>query len=357
LVLALELAVVLAGLGSFAAAPSVAQVERDLLVVLLRPVPTNELLAEAIVRIKSELQAGGFQVAESTCPASTLLPEPRVLMERAAEGKPPSATPAITLAIFGDLSKGAAELWVVDGTTGKAGVRRVQVTTSPDRPLSEVLAIRAQELMRAMLVEVPVEEKKPATPAVATVAPAAGTSAGQAQSPWRVGLELGGSAFGGWGDIGPMVAPVARLSLAIDEGFWLRLTGLGFGSQPRVQAHIGAATASASVRQDVILLEGAAWFRPRSLARPVLSLGLGTLRFGVDGTAGTPYQGEHNARWYLAADVGAGLAVRLGAHWQAQLDVHALLAAPRPTVQFFDVAAKSAGQPTLLAVFTLAGGT
>jgi hypothetical protein len=349
--LRLFLAVALAAVVVTSASPGRAQADRRVLVVLLRPVPTDALSAEAIVRIRSELQAGGFEVRLADIPASDLLPEPRLLMERAARAKAPSAT----LAIFGNLAQGSVELWVVDRITDKAVTRRVDVETSSDHPISEVLAIRAQELLRATLVEVLVEESRPA-PTVAKP-DALEQRAGASPASWRLGIELGASAFGGWGGIGPTLAPTARLRLAIDERFWLRLTGLGLGTQPRVQGNIGMATASATVRQEVGLLECAAWFRPRRLLRPMVSLGLGALRFGVDGTAGMAYQGEHNARWFLAADAGVGIAMRLGAHWEAQLEAHALVASPRPAVRFFDADTARLGQPMLLAILTLAGGT
>jgi hypothetical protein len=76
----------------------------------------------------------------------------------------------------------------------------------------------------------------------------------------------------------------------------------------------------------------------------------------VDGTAGAPYVGEHNMRWFFAVDVGAGIALRLAKHWQVQLEAHALWTAPRPEVRFFDAGGARAGQPTLLAILTLAGG-
>jgi alkanesulfonate monooxygenase SsuD/methylene tetrahydromethanopterin reductase-like flavin-dependent oxidoreductase (luciferase family) len=142
----------------------------------------------------------------------------------------------------------------------------------------------------------------------------------------------------------------------MDERFWIRLTGLGFGSRPRLQANIGSISASANVRQDVVLLECAAWLRTWRIIRPMGSLGIGTLRLATNGTAGMPYQGEHHARWFFAADAGAGFAVRLGEHWQAQLEAHALFAEPRPAIRFLDADTARAGQPTLLAILTLAGG-
>ncbi|HEY5281544.1 MAG TPA: hypothetical protein VIM14_02035, partial [Polyangia bacterium] len=268
--------VVLAALGVLAPASGWAQADREVLVALLRPIPTSELVSEAIVRIKSELLAGGFHVLVTDCPAADLLPEPRVLMERAGQVNAPSAT----LAIFGNLSEGSAELWVVDRITGKSVIRRVAVETSSDRPISEVLAIRAQELLRATLVEVLVEESRP-SPTVAK--PQSEEAARKPQSStmrkdWRFAIEVGGSAFGGWGGIGPTLAPAARLRFAMDEHFWIRLTGLGFGSQPRLQSTIGSTSASAKVRQDVVLLECAAWLRTRRILRPMASLGIGTLR-------------------------------------------------------------------------------
>jgi len=326
------------------------QSDRDVLVVLLRPVPTSDLLAEAIVRIKSELLAGGFPVTVTDSPAAKLVPEPRVLKGLAAQVKPPS----VTLAIFGNLDEGRAELWVVDRITGKSAIRRVQVETSSDRPISEVLAIRVQELLRATLVEVLVEENRPPPPAPE---PQAAPVAVERQPvapilPWRFGIEAGGSVFGGAGGFGTAAAPVARLRFAIDEIFWLRFGALGLGTEPRLVADY----ASASISQSLVLLEGAAWFRVRRSVRPTVSLGVGGERVAVEGSTNLPYRGQQNARWFFVADAGAGLAVRLSPHWEAQLEGHMLVATPRPVVRFLGTEFARAGLPTFLATLTLAGG-
>jgi hypothetical protein len=140
--------------------------------------------------------------------------------------------------------------------------------------------------------------------------------------------------------------------MAIDDHFWVRLTALGLGTRPRV----GTDARSASVGQNLLLLEFAACLRPRRGVRPLFSVGLGAERVAVDGSASMPYQGEHNARWFAAGDVGAGIALRLQTHLEVQLELHALFAAPRPAIRFFDVEAARAGQPTWLAILTLAGG-
>jgi hypothetical protein len=322
-------------------------------VLLLRPVQAGEILSEAVLRIKSELVAGGFEVAVADSDAPTLGQDPRELIERAGQALAPSAT----IGIFGNLEQGMAELWVVDRITGKTVIRRLEVQTSSDRRIPEVLAIRAQELLRASLVELLVEENR-STPSVATQPPRIHRWVKQAVespvAPWTLGLELGVTTFGGWGGIGPTLAPAARLRMALGERFWARLTALGLGTRPRVETDMGSR--STSVSQNLLLLEVTSWLRPRRLIRPLFSLGLGVERVAVEGTASLPYQGERNARWFAAGDAGAGIALRLQAHWEVQLEAHVLFAAPRPAIRFFDVEVARAGQPTLLAILTLAGG-
>jgi hypothetical protein len=346
----LVLAAMLMGLPA-AASRAWAQTDRAVTVVLLRPSPAQDLVSEAIVRIKSELSAGGFQVAVTDVPATRLAAEPSFLKEWAARVKRPSAT----LAVFGELGQAKAELWVVDRITGDSAVRTVEVQTSADRPISEVLAIRAQEILRAMLVEVQVEESRPAPPAPPRVVSAKATPEHNPVVPilpWRFGVELGASAFGGSGGLGTSAAPVARLRLALDERFWVRLSAIGLGTRPPTRAASGSATVS----QSFVLLECSAWFRRGRALRPTVSLGIGAERFAVDGSAKLPYRGEQNASWFFAADAGVGLSLRLGRHWEIQLETHALVAAPRPWVQLYETVGARAGQPTLLAVLSLAGG-
>ncbi|HEX7507911.1 MAG TPA: hypothetical protein VF550_14130 [Polyangia bacterium] len=332
-------------------APGLARADQQILVLILRRLPADEILNEAILRIKSELVAGGFQVAVADSEGGERGLDPRAWMMRAGQAQGPSAT----IGIFGDLQQGTAELWVVDRITSKTVIRRLEVQASSDRPISEVLAIRAQEMLRASLVELLVEENRPAPiPSPPPEIQRRVKPVVEARfAPWTLGLELGVSTFGGWGGIGPTLAPAARLRMALDKHFWVRLTALGLGTRPRV----GTDFASASLSQDLLLLEFAACLRPRRLVRPLFSLGLGLERVAVDGTTvGPPFQGERNARWFAVADVGAGVALRLLAHWEVQLEVHALLAAARPAIRFFDVEAAKAGQPTLMAIVTLAGG-
>jgi hypothetical protein len=141
--------------------------------------------------------------------------------------------------------------------------------------------------------------------------------------------------------------------MAWGERFWGRVTGVGLGTRSTVQTGIG----SAAVSQSLVLLEGAVCLRPRRAVRPLFSLGVGAERMAVDGRSNqATYQGQSNARWFGAADVGAGAALRLRSHWEVLFELHALFTTPRPSVRFFDLEVARAGQPTLMAILTLAGG-
>jgi hypothetical protein len=352
--------------------PGVAASEPLPKVLLLRPVPTSEALLEATLRIKSELAAGGFEVTVADSPSVAPGADVRALVEQARQ----EAAAVAAVGVFGDLDEGTAELWVVERITGKPATWHLEVRVTPDRRISEVLAIRVQELMRAsqiergLVAERPAPPRPPPAPSRPQPAPSrpqpsrpppASVDLARVEAPanpslaaWALAVEAGAAGFGGWGGLGVQLHPAVRLRAAIGEWFWLRLSATGLGTRPTVRSDLPA---SARVSQSLLLLEGAAWLRPGRRVRPLVSLGVGGERLAVVGSVGPPFHGERNARWFVAGDVGAGVALRLAAHWEVLVEAHALVAAPRPAVRFFDVEAARADQPTLLLVLTLAAGT
>ncbi len=63
------------------------------------------------------------------------------------------------------------------------------------------------------------------------------------------------------------------------------------------------------------------------------------------------------ARWGAAGDLGIGLRIPLRRHrFQLGAEVHALLAQPYPTINYFEQELARAGRPTLLGTLTLLGG-
>jgi hypothetical protein len=330
-------------------------------VLLLRPAPTSEALLEATLRIRSELAASGFEVTVADSPSVAPGADLRAQVEQARQ----DAAAVAAVGVFGDLDEGAAELWVVERISGKPATWHLEVRVTPDRRISEVLAIRVQELLRASQIELGLAAERPAPPPPslpppprpqpdALVKPRVAPPANPPLAAWALAVEAGAAGFGGWGGLGASLAPAARLRLALGERLWLRLSAMGLGTRPTVRTDLPAA---ASVSQGLLLLECAAWLRPGRRVRPLFSLGLGGERMAVVGSVGPPFHGERNARWFFAGDVGAGVALRLATHLELLVEAHALVAAPRPAVRFFDVEAARAGQPTLLLVLTLAAGT
>ncbi len=330
-----------------------ADTEPPVLVLLLRPVPTSDKLTEAILRIKSELRAGGFDVAIKDIQADAIPADPRGLVQRSGEGLAPSAT----LGIFGDLDRGPVEMWVADRINGKSAIRRIEVEVTSDRRISEVVAIRAREILHASLVEglLVRDGRSPATaPAPPKIESSVGQAVNRPATHWRMALEAGGTALGGFGGVGASLAPTVRFRVGLSERLALRLTGLGFGTRPLVTS--GTKSMSARVGQSLLLVEGVARWRSGKVVRPMLSVGAGAERIAVEGRADAPDHGENNARWFVAGDAGAGVAVRLHPHWELQIEAHALFTTPRPAVHFLDIEAARAGQPTLMAIVSLAGG-
>jgi len=315
------------------------------LVVLVRPTAQSTIVTEAITRIRGELIADGFAVSAVDAPSGS---DPASVLARADQ----QTGAAATLGLFLQADASAAELWVIDRLTSKTVVRRVEMTRSPGISLPEVLARRSVELLRASLLEILVDaQKRP----LAALAPRAQASQWVAQalptrrSSW--GVEAGAQVLAGFGGIGGAVMPVGRVRAALGERFLARLTVSGLGTRPRVNAAEGTAT----IRQELGLLELIAEIAPQSLVRPAVSLGVGAYHIGVDGSANWPYAGLDGSRYAFTADVGAGLALSFTSSFALSLEGHALLVTPYSVIRFLDVDTAETGRPLLSGALTLVG--
>ena len=315
------------------------------LVVLVRPTAQSVVVNEAITRIRGELIADGFEVSVVDAPPGA---DPASVLARADQ----QTGAAATLGLFLHPDASAAELWVVDRLTSKTVVRRIEMSKSPRASVPEVLARRSVELLRASLLEILVDaQKRPS----AVPAPRAQASrwAAQALEPRRssFGVEAGAQLVGGFGGIGAAVMPVGRVRVALGERLHTRLTLSGLGTRPKVVAAEGTATVS----QELALLELVGEITPRSWLRPTISLGAGGYHIGVDGSANAPYAGLADGRYAFVADAGAGLALSLTSAFALSLEAHALLVAPYPVIRFLEVDAAETGRPLLSSALTLVG--
>lgn len=301
-----------------------------------------------LTRIREELAAGGFEVVVSDSGTSN---DPLSTAE--AMTHQPDAVAVI--ALMGDPEAGSAEIWIVDHIAGPPEVRRIVSSEDPAHA-PEVLAIRTIEVLRASALKLLVESTRPPgspvqafsgppPPAAITSGPATGP--GPRLSP--LGLEAGVSMFDSVRGLGPAALPVIRVRLAFDGPEFLRVTFAGLGTRPR----IGTTMGSVSIGQALGLVEIGTALRPGARLRPIVTVGAGALYLESDGSGIWPYQGVRGAQWAAVTDLGIGAMFGIGGQLALTLELHALLAFPRPVVRFVEAEVATLGRPTLVAALTL----
>ena len=318
-------------------------------VILVRPPAAPPSVAEALVRLRGELIAAGFdaEVIELALGADV-----RASLERVAPASTGSATALV--AVIASPEPGSAELWVIDRVTGKTVVRRVNAGSADAPRMAEVLAVRAVELLRASFLELAIANR-PAPEQPATTEPVVERWAIQTleEPDWTWAVEAGAGTADAIGGVWNPILSVARLERAFGWRFCGRLTFEGLGTDARVTTPSGYA----DVSQTAALAEGIVRFRRGRRLEPLLSVGAGAFRLTADGHETAPYQGVSGARWAAAGDVGVGVRLPVRRRrFEIGVEVHALLAQPYPTVRFFDAQVTQAGRPSLIGSLTLLGG-
>ena len=320
-------------------------------VALVRPGVPDSTIAEALNRIQGELIAEGFEV---------VLVDPGFEGQSATSadaGAPPDTLATIDLSV--DEGTHVAELRVVDTLTNKIVIRRAPVDAGEPSRAAGVLALRAVELLRASLLELLLESRRPPPPAAAPAPPTAiirhattWAAAGLPEErPLEWGVELGASVLADFGGVPPAVVGLARVKRKIGGGFAVRGSLMGLGSKPQVDGVGG----NAVVSQDMGLLEAVVTPWPHATLYPLFTAGVGALFTAVDGQADWPYAGRHDERWAVAADVGAGLALKLDRHFDLSAEVHALVARPFPVVEFNNRDVAQTAQPSVIGSLAFVG--
>jgi hypothetical protein len=362
-------------------------------VALVQPSVADATIDEALHRIQGELVAEGFEVVlvsspprldrpaagrhdsasppEASSPAATAPPvapsatvPPSVPLATASPSAAPAPAPAGVLAAIDlTVNEGAhvVELRVVDRATDKVVIRRVPVEPWTTSHTAEILAVRAVELLRASLLELLVAKRPtpagapppspPDLPDLSRAARwAAQTLAVEREPQW--GLEAGAALLADFGGIPPSAVALLRVQRKLVGPLRLRATVAGLlETHPSVDSLAG----TASVTQDLGLVEMVFDISTRAIVHPLVSVGAGVLYEKVDGSANTLYVSEVARQWAAAADAGVGADFRLGRHWHLSLEAHAFLAVPYPAVDFVGMEVAHAGAPSVLASLTVVG--
>jgi hypothetical protein len=320
-------------------------------VAIVRPTLPDAILVEAVHRIGGELRAEGFDVLELDAP-----PEPA--SPTSGGRNEPEAIAVLALTV--DEGTRIAELRVVDRLTNKVVIRRSPVDVGDGSrrgpSAAEVLAVRAVELLRASLLELLVESRRPtstsAPPAIEEQAASRWAArALPAERPPAWGVEAGAEVVGDFTGVPPALLALLRVRRLLAGPFAVRLSVGGLGTLPRVEAAAGSATvAQAFGLSEILVTFGAAW-----PVRPLVSIGGGASYVAVEGRAEPPFQPRRDSRWGFAGECALGADLPLGRHVGLSMEGHVRAILPYPVVQIAGSDAAKTGVPALAGSLTLVG--
>ncbi len=314
-------------------------------VILVRPPDPSAVMAEAIVRVRGELISEGFQIEVIDGPGIT---ESRNWLEQLAGSRKADAV----VAVLGDKTPDWVEVWVIDKVTEKTVVRRIPFKPESDHA-SKTFAIHTLELLRASFLEIDLAPASRPNQAK-SIPPAVVHFVGSDRNPIgpeHFGVEVGGAAVVGFGDVGPAIMPVLRLVWAFGPSLVAQVEAAGLGTRPSVQrTEVG----SADVAEEFGLLGLRYRLAPGHRLRPAFSLSAGALHTSVDGQANSfPYHGRDTAQWSFLADGGVGVALALADRFEMAFAIHAQIAEPYPAIRFAGSVVATSTRPSILFVLTL----
>jgi hypothetical protein len=336
-----------------AAAPSRAAPGPAAVIAVVAPPGTDPAVTEALSRFKGEAASVGFAVTVVPGSATT---NPTAQMESAAR----AASAVATVAFVSGGDPHALDVWFTDRSTGKTVLGHVSVDEAGDRS-SAVLAVKAVDFLRARMFDFLV-----ARPASLTDAPAAPTSplpraaatadvavpsrplSGEPFGPGRFGVSIGVGGLRSLQGLGTTIFPLLRGAYDLTSWSSLRITLGGLGTQSRLAAMGGDATATEEVAMaEWVLTSG------NARVRPTLSVGAGVHDVRAFGSAVSPYAARAASRVSFAAALSAGVCVILSRRLAIEAEAGSFLLFPEPEVLIAGLDGGRTGRPGLSAAITM----
>ncbi len=307
--------------------------------------PSDAVVERAETRLAAELRAAGFQVEEQTSPDPL---DVRWAVERSS-----APGPFATVLLRRENDGAYTDVWVADHVSGKTVVRRMAARGVGDAA-DRALALRVVELMRASLVEKlvmpPTDEPVPPQPVPADVATWT-RAAVREPLEGRHSIDLGLGVAGAWGgpDVNVAVAPELRVAWRPNATWSLGLLAAG----PAYGARVAATEGSATVRQELAVVEAALAPRAWGPVAPYVTVGGGVYHVATTGYAVPPYSSRSSDVWSALLAGGLGVRLPLSGAASLVLDVRELFALPRPVIDFAGRPVATSMQPGTLAALLL----
>jgi hypothetical protein len=311
-------------------------------VLVLRAASSDEVTTEATARVEGELRAAGFHVV--------VLPLASELARGEVETAGSELLPIGAFAIFVRAEAGArvAEIWVSDRLRQLTVVQRARLTASDRERESEILAVRAVELLKASLAEFWLEPKPSALPAPQAARYRPAESAIPVLPKQRafasgVGLGVGLGMIAGWKSAEPLWLPGVVLGYGWESGVSVQLDVHGLG--PSVTLSAGAGTAK--VEEQVATLDVIKTWWPRWRVVPFVCAGAGAQHVHANGTAAAPFAGATVDAWSPLTSLGFGAAVAAYSGLSFVVQARGAVAWPPTSVLIAQTDAGHFGEPSL----------
>jgi hypothetical protein len=324
-------------------------------VVILRPAASDEVTTEAVARVRGELKAAGFEVA--MLPLSS--DDPRHDLETAGRELHPIAAFAIFVKPW-QAGSSVAEIWVTDRIKQKTIIQNAVLHDTDRGRGSEILAVRAVELLKASLADfwAPEGPKRPSPPPPTPSARPA-VSVHEKEPPVvpfasGVGLGLGAGVVTSFGVVvTTMWAPQAIVSYGWTSGLSVRGTFHGFGPPamgtlpPPDTTH-----ATARIEQQLLMVEMVKTLWPTWPVVPFAYAGAGTQHLRTTGAVPPPSTGfvieVPRDDWSLLTTLGAGAGIPMSSGLSLLLQARGLVAWPSTIVRMLNEPVAHLGAPSLL---------
>jgi hypothetical protein len=243
-----------------------------------------------------------------------------------------------------------AEIWVSDRIRQKRIIQSAPLDETDRGRGSEVLAVRAVELLKASLSDF--WNLATAAPSAAPPAPTSPAQAmGKQEQPAMQrqpfgagpGAGVGAGVLESFGAVGITWAPHAVLSYGWPEGLSGRASFIGLGPAVTLSAPPG----TARIEQQLVQIEAVKTWWPRLPVVPIVFVGMGAQHVHVTGTGNSPFQGHSSDNWSFLTTVGAGLAIPLVSTLSVLVQGRGLAAWPSSVVQIAGADAGRVGGPSL----------
>ncbi len=321
-------------------------------VVLLRSSASDDVTTEATARVQGELGAAGFHV-EVVAPRGD---DARQELETA--GSALHAIAAFAIVVRPSGGRTVAEIWVSDRMKQTMVIQRAELTGTDHLRESEILAVRAVELLKASLSELWIQ---PAPPPLVAPNPAPSPAVQPSPQVPRMegprpvkraafaagpGVGLGVSLLDGFvGEVAAVWAPEILVSYGWESGVALRLGVHGLGPAAVLNAPAG----TARVEEQFGSLDVVKTWWPRWPVVPFACVGVGAQHVHVSGEATLPtYEGTSVDYWAPLTSAGLGAAVPVHSGISIVVQGRALLAWPPTEVRIAQVDAGRFGGPSVL---------